>query len=456
MDPKYSNIFWHQGIKFFGDTVLKNKKGRIKVAHLENDVTKALINLFQYCSPKVLKALLTMISVKEAPEAFQFDFQVTDSSTYRQKPERIMLCIIAASTLEKSDPSYGVKKSQPDACIYSMNTAILVEAKTQSPLIIDQIDTHIKHYLGTETYKTTITWEEISEKFKLISGGLLPLDRFLVTQFCDFLALIGIADFDGFSSADFKMMGAIGKISNTDYLDFKRVFNRKTEKFMTLLDKKLQPILSFKNMAWRTANVTSKSPATFSAFYFYDDDKNIHINKYPNINFNFDEYGMNLSFNSEIKSSMKYMLKAMKKRSGEFDKRAVKIDGFDCLLFFKIQYQPMNNFVWDLVPGFPVPISIFKSRDIIRAIDLFEEQWANFKNTRLFQMKSGMIRHSSGRLYNEKEIAFAGAKNKKPIYAMRISKQYPAPQIAEKKKKISLFFKEEILKLKPIVELVVS
>ncbi len=390
MDPKYSNIFWHQGVKFFGDTVLKNKKGQIKVAHLENDVTKALINLFQYCSPKVLKALLTIISVEEAPEAFQFDFQVTDSSTYRQKPERIMLCIIAASTIEKSDPSYGVKKSQPDACIYSMNTAILVEAKTQSPLIIDQINAHIEHYLGAETYKMTITWEEISEKF------------------------------------------------------------------MTLLDKKLQPILSFKNISWRTANVTSKSPATFSAFYFYDDDKNIHINKYPNINFNFDEYGMNLSFNSEIKSSMKYMLKAMEKRSEEFDKQAGKIDGFDCLLFFKIQYQPMDNFVWDLVPGFPVPMSIFKSRDIISAIDVFEEQWGNFKNTRLFQMKSGMIRHSSGRLYNAKEIEFASTKNKKPIYAMRISKQYPAPQIAEKKKRVFLFLKEEISKLKPLVELVVS
>ncbi len=56
MDPKYSNIFWHQGVKVFKETVLKSKKGQVKVAHLENDVTKALINLFQHCSPKVLKA----------------------------------------------------------------------------------------------------------------------------------------------------------------------------------------------------------------------------------------------------------------------------------------------------------------------------------------------------------------------------------------------------------------
>ncbi len=41
MNPKYSNIFWHQGVKIFEETVLKSKQDQIKVAHLENDVTKA-------------------------------------------------------------------------------------------------------------------------------------------------------------------------------------------------------------------------------------------------------------------------------------------------------------------------------------------------------------------------------------------------------------------------------
>ncbi len=90
MDKKYSNVFWHQGVKLFDETVLKNRKGRIKVAHLENDVTKALINLCEHCNPKVLRALLQLISVKEAPDAFKYDFQVTDTNTYRQKPKRII------------------------------------------------------------------------------------------------------------------------------------------------------------------------------------------------------------------------------------------------------------------------------------------------------------------------------------------------------------------------------
>ena len=56
MDPKYQNIFWHQGVKLFAEKVLEGKQRQIKVAHLENDVTKALLNLFQHCGPGVMKA----------------------------------------------------------------------------------------------------------------------------------------------------------------------------------------------------------------------------------------------------------------------------------------------------------------------------------------------------------------------------------------------------------------
>ena len=71
MNPKYSNIFWHQGVKIFEEEILKSKKGRVKVAHLENDVTKAFINLFQHCSPKALSNFLQMIPVKEAPDRYR-------------------------------------------------------------------------------------------------------------------------------------------------------------------------------------------------------------------------------------------------------------------------------------------------------------------------------------------------------------------------------------------------
>ncbi len=97
MDPKYTNIFWHQGIKIFEQDYLKSKTGRMRVAHLENDVTKSLLNVLQYTSPQVLKSLLSMISVKDPPESFDFDFQVTADRDYRDRKKKIMLAIISFS-----------------------------------------------------------------------------------------------------------------------------------------------------------------------------------------------------------------------------------------------------------------------------------------------------------------------------------------------------------------------
>ena len=165
MLQKYSNIFWHEGVKIFKVNILDTENGRIRVDHLENDVTKALLNVFEHCGDKVLSAFLRMINVKKAPSAFEYDFQVTESEKISQQTTKIMLSIVSNSFQTKSYPKYSVERSRPDACIYSADTAILIEAKTQSPLIEEQIDSHIKEYLGSSAIKRIITWEDISERF---------------------------------------------------------------------------------------------------------------------------------------------------------------------------------------------------------------------------------------------------------------------------------------------------
>jgi len=51
--PIYSGIK-HKNIE---EGLLKTDPGRIRIRHLENDVTKALLNVFQHCSKKVLATL---------------------------------------------------------------------------------------------------------------------------------------------------------------------------------------------------------------------------------------------------------------------------------------------------------------------------------------------------------------------------------------------------------------
>jgi len=154
---------------------------------VENDVTKALLNVFEHCSREVLGAFLKLLNVKDHPETFEFDFQITDTFSYRQKPKRIMLALISASTSRISNSSYIVERSRPDACVFNKDTAVLIEAKTQSPLVKEQIESHIKQYLGSTTQKRTITWEEIGENSKTVRKSLPPGDQFIVSQFCAFL-----------------------------------------------------------------------------------------------------------------------------------------------------------------------------------------------------------------------------------------------------------------------------
>ena len=151
MKDKYSNIFWHQGVRLFEEEFLKTKGGLIRIQHLENDVTKALLNVFENCDKKVLNDFLKHVGIDKPEGNFGFDFQVTDTEIYRQKNNRVMLSIIAQVTPKKSVPNYEVVKSIPDACIFNEDTAVLIEAKTQSPLIEEQIDSHIENYFGKET-----------------------------------------------------------------------------------------------------------------------------------------------------------------------------------------------------------------------------------------------------------------------------------------------------------------
>jgi len=453
MDSKYSNIFWHQGVKVFSDQLLKTETGKVKISHLENDVTKSLLNLFQHCSGKILKTFLKLLDINDNPNTFESIFQVTNQHNFFSKKNRIMLCIISTDTPKKSDPNYNVSKSIPDGCLFNRNTAILIEVKTQSPLIEEQIEAHIKQHLKTATIRI-VTWEDISESFISILSKLNPKDKFLVSQFNDFIELLGISEFKGFVESDYRMLGSLGMIPDEDFLDHKRLFHRKMNKFMESLNEKLSPIMSFKNYDWRTAKVLMSS-GTWSAFYFHD-NKNTGVNDYPNINFNYNEHGMMLAFNSEIKKSVNLILKTIKASPEEFDKSLEQLSNFSFSLYYKLQFSPKNNFVWNFIPGYPKNASSLNSKEVLHSIEQFKQNWADFKKTLIFQMKMGLIKHLSGKLFSQKQLEFAIKKNTNPLFAIALEKRYSIDEIAALKKKTSNFFKIEIEPLLKVAKIVIS
>ena len=418
MHPKYSNIFWHEGVKLFSERQLSSKGFGTRVAHLENDVTKSLLNVFQHTDKKVLGAFLKAIGVKDAPASFNYEFQVTDTNKFRSMKNRIMLKIVAEYTPTKPPSSeFVVKHSIPDACIFNDNTAILIEAKTQSPIVQDQIDRHVKHYLGTATRNESVKWEDTAERFKALIKSLKPKDKFVVDQFCRFLDLISLSKFNGFIDSDFSMAGMIGKIPSDDYLDYKRIFSKKLRKFMDLLDKKVKSNMRFKDYDIWIGKINPGHPVSCSAFYFIDEGKKNHVNKYPNINFNFRENGVELSLNAEINPSVRRIVSTIKQKPDEFNRIIKDKSQFNLSVYYRLQYLPMDNFIWNLLPGYPKKLSELTSLKILSSVKQLQQNWDDYKSTLIFQMESGITKHASGRFYNETELNFVKKKNKNPIYA---------------------------------------
>ncbi len=194
------------------------------------------------------------------------------------------------------------------------------------------------------------------------------------------------------------------------------------------------------------------SPEVFSAFYFYDESPDIHINKYPNINFIYDESGIQFTITGEVQSSFNMILRKTTEHPKEFSKIANKLNEFSFFIYYKLQFAPMNNFLWNLVPGFPKKMGTFQAYDIISSTQNFEKNWIDFKDTTIFQMKSNVLKHFTDRYFDKKEIDFAKSKNPRPNFAIRIGRSYEAGQIDKMGKKIVPYFKKEISKLNKLID----
>ena len=84
----------------------------------------------------------------------------------------------------------------------------------------------------------------------------------------------------------------------------------------------------------------------------------------------------------------------------------------------------------------------------------FQDLWSDYRHTLQFEMTSGVLKHPAGRFFTEKEIAFAGEKNTKPNYIIRIEKRYEVHELSRLKRKVVSVFKKEISLMKDLVRLV--
>lgn len=204
-DP-HKNIFY-----YYRGPSKREKEDIIYDTQIEDNTTKALINCFDYSGNELLKYFI---------DYFNLMFK------YSSKPQYL---------LQVSKP-----KSRPDAQIKSIDKSIYFENKISSKLDIHQLIRH-KESISKNDILIVITydkkdksvanslklkhleWKDIHKCFKEYE----PKDekeRFIINQFTEYLEVIGLSDFTGFTNNDFDYF-----INRID--DYKPIVRNKLEKF---------------------------------------------------------------------------------------------------------------------------------------------------------------------------------------------------------------------------------
>lgn len=195
---KYKNIFWSQGVTDidFDDDMQRNKLDQI-----ENDVTKSFLNLLELGSDKILEILLKMIDEdlsKNKSDQVDYKFQVNKHGSYERKLNYIIS--LRSKRFDTEITSFDIERSyeRPDGLLLSDDFSILFEVKTKSPLDKKQIKDYNTKFYNSKASVTTLFWEDIySELEKVELKGLNSKERFLLTQFLQYLELINLAGFQG-------------------------------------------------------------------------------------------------------------------------------------------------------------------------------------------------------------------------------------------------------------------
>lgn len=162
---------------------------------LENNTTKALVNVLENCSPTLTMQFLHWLGVDAALQKTHFELQsetIGERRIQRAK-KKLLLDLVGGPSAENVPSVEGAPEglSLPDAWIYGDDFVVLVESKLGPKLNAEQRACHMK-LLGVGAEERRVTWQEVHEFFNDMPG-LAGVDHFLVQQFTRYLEYTGMA-----------------------------------------------------------------------------------------------------------------------------------------------------------------------------------------------------------------------------------------------------------------------
>lgn len=174
---------------------------------LENDTTKALINVLENCSlsKEIIDAITGRPITRKTQRRLHFTLQESTIGKERINglPNRLVLGLSPEGKVEK-DKSTKTTRSLPDAWIWGDDFVILLENKTRGELSSSQL-TQYCQLLG-ECDVVIRSWiKDVYPIFKSLANkkGINQKDRFLISEFRRYLEIIELSTFEGFELQDF-------------------------------------------------------------------------------------------------------------------------------------------------------------------------------------------------------------------------------------------------------------
>jgi len=201
MQKLHQNLFYYYGGPHFSEKDIE--------VQLENNTTKALINVLENCDFAVSKEIINLIIgvpvINGSTKKLHFTLQ--ESTIGRERiasfSKRLVLGISPYGKTEKA--KFGkTAKNLPDAWIWGDDFVILLENKTKSELNSSQIERY--HQQLDSSSVLSKSWiSDIYPVFRKVSikPELSGKDRFLISEFRRYLEIIELSSFEGFELQDF-------------------------------------------------------------------------------------------------------------------------------------------------------------------------------------------------------------------------------------------------------------
>lgn len=208
---------------------------------LENNTTKALINVLEFCHPNTaLRSFLELLTTKvnegnglyldlwQQDKVYHFALQTNPSAVAEAWQKVLVTITLTHATRENDEPSQQQTGGRPDAWIFSgTDLAIMIESKLSPNVDKKQLQGHLKAVGWCEFSRVDIRWQDIYQCMRGTAAACREgKDRFITHQFLNYLEVMGMSPFQGFRNADFDLF-----ISYDENADYRPVVKKKLTDF---------------------------------------------------------------------------------------------------------------------------------------------------------------------------------------------------------------------------------